>query len=147
MLCVVEHFLFQCSQWASARQVMINQLDTILGANWRSNDPNTQLLRVLGLYPQSLEAVGLDRPTSKWEETQGLKKGWIRARAPLWEFLVTVIPLRRKIIGPMIKKPEASPSDNSASRGAPGPCPQFRGNAPRVGQVLTCHHRHRWHPP
>jgi hypothetical protein len=83
------HMLFACTAWGAERASMMAEYKVIIPD---LEDDVLRIERVLGSHPVSLEAVGLSSSTA--EQETNVHRGWIRARAPIWKFLLQVLPKR-----------------------------------------------------
>lgn len=91
----MDHYLFECSRWSEARKEFLFQVDRLFPGCLTEPD---RALRVLGMHPTNLTVVGLAKAeaaaTERWEKVQVLRRGWVRARAPIWRFLARTLPFR-----------------------------------------------------
>jgi exonuclease III len=83
------HLIFKCPAWDLERVSMMSDYTRILPG---LSDNMESLERVLGSHPVSLESVGLHNSAA--EKEANVHRGWIRARGPIWGFLLKVLPQR-----------------------------------------------------
>lgn len=117
----LDHYLFVCPRWAEARvefnYFVEKYFPDVLGMPDRA-------LRVLGTHPVNLSVVGLAAQAAaallQWEKVHVLRRGWIRARAPLWKFLARTLPSRWKELSPLVDRTNQKDSSSQSQDGMTG---------------------------
>jgi hypothetical protein len=115
----IDHYVFVCSAWAKQREVFLRRCRTVFGSEYDAWGDD-RLIRVLGDHPCSLTAVGLsDNSTDELASATISKAAWVRARAPIWEFLVATKGPRGRRLGEIRRGLEgtACVADTSIARG------------------------------
>ena len=101
----IDHFIFECGKWKEARMKLLRRISVIFDSSV-VNDVSNRVLRVLGDHPVDLASVGLaiakEQAVEQWEIRHVTRRGWIRARAPIWEYLVSTVNQRSRWISPLI---------------------------------------------
>lgn len=99
----IDHYLFVCKKWADARKPFVLRAEYLFPGIME--DAN-RTMGVLGRHPVSLSAVNLAEAEANaeepWEVEHTIRRGWIRARGPLWGFLVATLQERKSIWKPFM---------------------------------------------
>jgi len=99
----LDHYLWRCPKWASARSTMMRRCRLFLPPLSPHSTAWERHLWLFGTQPRDFASVGLGeasaRAHSPFEQLHLKRRAWIRARAPIWGFLIETWSTRQCIIG------------------------------------------------
>lgn len=105
----IDHYLFVCQRWDTERAMFLRRACYMFPS---LRDSRNRVMKVLGRHPCTLASVNLAdayaEATEPWQKLHIKRRGWIRARGPLWGFLVDTNQKRQGILAKLTLVPRVS---------------------------------------